>query len=174
MMTNAPTSLKLWSERWKRPSERRSSHSKGSSYCREFTTTLMSYYCRTESNSLFLTQVKNTNVFLTCHCYILIWKYTWECNILYTGLEYFYTATFSLSGEWSAHSFFFKVAIFPVQSAQQLRVIVCMIMLLVFWDLINSSYSVWNEYPHRLISVLQIIPLMSYSDCILHNCCLLL
>lgn len=106
MMTNAPTSLKLWSERWKRPSERRSSHSKGSSYCREFTTTLMSYYCRTESNSLFLTQVKNTNVFLTCHCYILIWKYTWECNILYTGLEYFYTATFSLSGEWSAHSFF--------------------------------------------------------------------
>lgn len=28
-------------------------------------------------------------------------------TFLYTGLEYFYTATFSLSGEWSAHSFFF-------------------------------------------------------------------
>lgn len=118
-----------------------------------------------------------TNVFVTCHWYILIWKYTWEWNIFVYWIGIFlYSNFFSLRGVICTQFFFsfsWKVAIFPVQSAQQLLVTVCMIMLLVFWYWMNSS----NEYPHRLISLLQIIPLMSYSDCIdcrLHNCCLLL
>lgn len=117
-----------------------------------------------------------TNVFVTCHWYILIWKYTWVKHFCILDWNIFIQQLFLSQGS-DLHTVFFsfswKVAIFPVQSAQQLLVTVCMIMLLVFWYWMNSS----NEYPHRLISLLQIIPLMSYSDCIdcrLHNCCLLL
>lgn len=149
MMTSVPTSLKLWSERWKRPSERRSSRLKGSYYCKEFTTTLMLYYCRTEFQS-FLNLSEKVQKFLTCHCHILIWKYTWECDIFVYCIGIFLYSHFFSQGSDLHTKFFWKVAIVPVQTAQNtaiplkyiITVIVCMIMFLGLW--MNSSNIVFN------------------------------
>lgn len=107
MMTSVPTSLKLWSERWKRPSERRSSRLKGSYYCKEFTTTLMLYYCRTEFQS-FLNLSEKVQKFLTCHCHILIWKYTWECDIFVYCIGIFLYSHFFSQGSDLHTKFFLK------------------------------------------------------------------
>lgn len=149
MMTSVPTSLKLWSERWKRPSERRSSRLKGSYYCKEFTTTLMLYYCRTEFQS-FLNLSEKVQKFLTCHCHILIWKYTWECDIFVYCIGIFLYSHFFSQGSDLHTKFFWKVAIVPVQTAQNtaiplkyiITVTVCMIMFLGLW--MNSSNIVFN------------------------------
>lgn len=71
-------------------------------------------------------------------------------TFLYTALEYFYTAIFFSQGSDLHTKFFWKVAIFPVQTAQNtaiplkyiITVIVCMIMFLGLW--MNSSNIVFN------------------------------
>lgn len=88
----------------------------------------------------FLNLSEKVQMFLTCHCYILIWKYTWECNIFVYFIGIFLYSNFSFSQGSDLHTrLFWKVAIFPVQTAISLKyiltvIVVCMIMLLCFWD----------------------------------------